>query len=78
MTLRQEITQALNGIGPRLRARRLELKLFQGDVALRGGFDPRVISRFETGKNRPDLVSLLLLCRALECTIDQLLGGNFR
>lgn len=74
MTLRQEITEAVFGMGPRLRARRLELNLLQREVAARGGFDPKVISRFETGKHRPDLVNLLVLAKALDCHIDRLLG----
>lgn len=74
MTIRQEITQAVYGMGPRLRARRLELSLLQREVAARGGFDPKVISRFETGKHRPDLCNFLVLAKALDCPIDRLLG----
>lgn len=77
MTLRQEVTQAVNGIGQRMRQRRLELGLNQCEVAKRVALDVRVISRWETARNRPDLASLLLVCRALECSIDTILGGKF-
>ena len=73
MTLRQKITVAMDQIGPRLRARRIELGLLQKDVADRGGFyDARVISDFERGENHPGLFSLMALADALECHIDYL------
>src|SRR5207247_8666949 len=59
-------------IGDRLRARRKEKRLSQGDIEKRTGLLRCYISRVENGHTVPAIETLEKLARALECPLYQL------
>lgn len=64
------------GIGKRIRKRRQELKLTQGDVASALGLTPQHISGIEQDKRNPSLSSLAKLAEELGITVDYLVAGK--
>lgn len=61
-------------IGNNLKAARKRCKLSQEEVAEKLHVSRQAISRWETGKNQPDLESLIDLGRLYQTSIDELLG----
>lgn len=61
-------------LGQRLRAARTAQKLTQQDVADRTGFHHTAIAHFEHDRRSPCTDNLVLLCKALGCSADYLLG----
>lgn len=65
--------------GSRVYARRVALGMTQEELGRRTGLKPTAISHFESGRRKPCLKNLLLLCGSLECSPnDLLLGANHR
>ena len=62
-------------IGKRIRKRRQELKLTQGDLARALGLTPQHISGVEQDKRSPSLASLAKLAEELGITVDCLVTG---
>ena len=64
----------LDTLCERIRAHRKGLSMNQQQIAKASGVDGSVLSRFEHGKSRPGLKTLLKICKALNTTPDYLLG----
>ena len=62
--------------GKRIRKRRQELKLTQGDLASALGLTPQHISGIEQDKRNPSLSSLAKLAEELGITVDYLITGK--
>ena len=61
-------------VGNNLREIRQSLKLTQADLSRRAGIKQPTISAIENGINNPALETLMLLSRALGCTVSDLIG----
>lgn len=61
-------------VGPRLRARALELQLSDAEVARRAGLMPTRYGHYVSGYREPDLATLVRICRVLGLRPDELLG----
>ncbi len=61
-------------VGPRLRARALELQLSDAEVARRAGLLPTRYGHYVSGYREPDLATLVRICRVLALRPDTLLG----
>jgi transcriptional regulator with XRE-family HTH domain len=59
-------------LGNLIRARRRQLELEQGEVALRIGVEQQTVSRWENGEARPRLERLKAIARALELSEPEL------
>lgn len=63
-------------IGKYIAKLRKEKKMTQEELAEKLGVSSKSISRWETGKNMPDLSLLTPLCKELGTTINELLSGE--
>lgn len=63
-------------LGAQIRRYRTELKLSQEELAERIYVSRQTISNWETGKNYPDIHSLLLLSTLFGISLDQLIKGD--
>lgn len=71
------MTEELNIFAERLRSAREDLRgLSQGDLAKKTGLQPAAISHFETGRRKASFNNLRKLAKALNVTIDYLLGRS--
>lgn len=61
-------------IGKRIRARRTELGLYQEQLAARAGVAQADISEWELGKRMPNVLNSRALARALDVSLDELVG----
>lgn len=61
-------------VGPRLRARALELQLSDAEVARRSGLTSTRYGHYVSGYREPDLATLVRICRVLGLRPDELLG----
>ena len=57
-TGRRAISRDMEGVGPRLRARREERGVSLRELARRLGVSPSALSQIETGKSRPSVGTL--------------------
>lgn len=64
----------IEDIGKRIRQRRLKIGMTQHELAVNLNISPQAISKWELGKNAPDITLLPSLAAALNSTIDYLLG----
>lgn len=65
-----------SGVRLRIRALRTERSWSLDDLAARAHLSPSTLSRLETGKRRLALDHLVSIARALEVSVDDLLGGD--
>ncbi|MFC6336403.1 helix-turn-helix domain-containing protein [Pseudomonas sp. CCM 7891] len=56
----------ISSLGPAIRRYRKVAGLTQAELGEKTGFDPKTISRFETGTYTPSVEALLLFAEALE------------
>jgi transcriptional regulator with XRE-family HTH domain len=63
-------------IGPRIRARRLELGMSMRELARRLGVSPSFISRLETGRCPPSVATLRALTSELGISASDLLSDS--
>ena len=56
--------------------KRRRLKLTQTELATLCNTTQQDIQRWETGANEPKIDKLKLIAKALNCTIDELVGGD--
>ncbi len=63
-------------IGPRIRARRLELGMSMGELARRLGVSPSFVSRLENGHCPPSVGTLRALTRELRISAGDLLSAT--
>lgn len=73
-----EITQAdRDALAANLRRLRTEANLTQFELAKKAGLHHTQISRLENAKLWPRTFTAMLICRALDISIDDLLQGTF-
>ena len=70
-----ETEEVLSGVGPRLKALRLQRSLTLADLAEATGISVSTLSRLESGQRRPNLELLLPLARAHAVPLDELVGA---
>lgn len=70
-----EIDEALEAVGPRLRAVREQRSATLAQVAEASGISVSTLSRLESGQRRPTLELLLRLARVHEVAVDDLIRG---
>ena len=63
-------------IGKYIAKLRKEKKITQEELAEKLGVSSKSVSRWETGRNMPDLSLITLLCKELGTTINELLSGE--
>ncbi|WP_280316726.1 helix-turn-helix domain-containing protein [Nocardia wallacei] len=71
----QDIDQALDAVGPRLRALRRQRETTLADLSAVTGISVSTLSRLESGARRPTLEQLLPLARAHGVTLDELVDA---
>ncbi|WP_280336564.1 helix-turn-helix domain-containing protein [Nocardia wallacei] len=71
----QDIDQALDAVGPRLRALRRQRETTLADLSAVTGISVSTLSRLESGARRPTLEKLLPLARAHGVTLDELVDA---
>ncbi|WP_433674191.1 helix-turn-helix domain-containing protein [Microbacterium gorillae] len=71
----QELTAALEGIGPRLQQIRARRGLTLAEVGEMAGTSASTISRLESGQRRASLELLFPLARAYGLSLDELVGA---
>lgn len=64
----------VHGLGERLLASRINLKLSQKEVATAIRVSPSLISNYENGERSPSIESLMALANLYHCSTDYLLG----
>lgn len=67
-----EIEETVEGIGPRLRSLRLQRGTTLTELAATTGVSASTLSRLEAGQRRPTLELLLLLAKAHQVQLDEL------
>ncbi|WP_306363581.1 helix-turn-helix domain-containing protein [Nocardia sp. CC227C] len=70
-----DLDQALEAVGPRLRALRKQRDVTLTDLAAATGISVSTLSRLESGARRPTLELLLPLAKAHRVTLDELVGA---
>lgn len=70
-----DLNQALDAVGPRLRALRHQRGTTLTDLSTETGVSVSTLSRLESGTRRPTLELLLPLARAHGVTLDELVGA---
>src|SRR5256885_1327822 len=70
-----ELDEALKPVGPRLRALRLERDATLAQLSETTGISVSTLSRLESGRRRPTLELLLLLARAHQVPLDELVDA---
>ena len=70
----KDISAELEAIGARIREKRLAKGITQRDFAKAVGVTQCMIWMWETGRNLPQVRHLLIICRALEVSPNELLG----
>ncbi len=70
-----DLDQALDAVGPRLRALRRQRETTLADLSSETGISVSTLSRLESGARRPTLELLLPLARAHGVTLDELVGA---
>lgn len=73
-TEQADISAELEAIGARIREMRLAKGITQRDFAKAVGVTQCMIWMWETGRNLPQVRHLLIICRALEISPNELLG----
>ncbi|MBF6173754.1 helix-turn-helix domain-containing protein [Nocardia blacklockiae] len=71
----EDIDQALDAVGPRLRALRRQRETTLVDLSAATGISVSTLSRLESGARRPTLEQLLPLARAHGVTLDELVDA---
>lgn len=66
----------LEKIGKFIASARKKKKLTQEQFAIKLGINNRTISRWENGKNMPDVSLYKPLCEILEISIEELINGE--
>ncbi len=74
MGMEQDVSQILEGIGPRLRELRTARKFTLADLARLTGLSVSLLSRLETGHRQPTLDALIPLAQTYRVPLDRLVG----
>lgn len=59
-----------------IKARRLEIRMSQAELAQKMGVRQNTISGWERGTRQPSIAKIKQLARILGCSIEDLLGGD--
>ncbi|WP_137122700.1 helix-turn-helix domain-containing protein [Segeticoccus rhizosphaerae] len=70
-----DLDEALDAVGPRLRALRKQRETTLADLSAATGISVSTLSRLESGRRRPTLEQLLPLARAHGVTLDELVDA---
>ncbi|MFC4856865.1 helix-turn-helix domain-containing protein [Actinophytocola glycyrrhizae] len=70
-----DLDQALDAVGPRLRALRKQRETTLADLSSATGISVSTLSRLESGARRPTLELLLPLAKAYHVTLDELVDA---
>jgi transcriptional regulator with XRE-family HTH domain len=70
-----DLEQALEAVGPRLRALRRQQATTLADLSAKTGISVSTLSRLEAGARKPTLELLLPLARAYGVTLDEMVGA---
>ncbi len=70
-----DLDQVLTAVGPRLRALRKQSQATLAQLSAATGISVSTLSRLESGQRRPSLELLLLLAKAHEVPLDELVGA---
>ncbi|MFI7611473.1 helix-turn-helix domain-containing protein [Nonomuraea terrae] len=70
-----DLDGVLQSVGPRLRAMRQERGTTLAELSTTTGISVSTLSRLESGQRRPTLELLLLLARAYQVQLDELIGA---
>ena len=70
-----DLNQALDAVGPRLRTLRRQRETTLADLSTTTGISVSTLSRLESGARRPTLELLLPLAKAHGVTLDELVGA---
>ncbi|WP_433496711.1 helix-turn-helix domain-containing protein [Sphaerimonospora sp. CA-214678] len=70
-----ELDEVLMAVGPRLRGLRQERGMTLAEISKSTGISVSTLSRLESGGRRPTLELMLLLARAYQVQIDELIGA---
>lgn len=70
-----QLTEALDGIGDRLRRERVKAGLSQRELARRVGLSASLISQLESGQSKPSVGTLYALVTELDVSLDSLIRG---
>ncbi|WP_433629567.1 helix-turn-helix domain-containing protein [Nocardia sp. CA-120079] len=70
-----DLGQALDAVGPRLRALRRQREITLADLSTETGISVSTLSRLESGARRPTLELLLPLAKAHGVTLDELVDA---
>ena len=73
--MNDDLDQALDAVGPRLRALRKQRETTLADLSAATGISVSTLSRLESGGRRPTLEQLLPLARAHGVTLDELVDA---
>lgn len=65
----------LDILGQRIRARRRDLRLSQEDLAHIAELDRSYVGRVERGQHNMTFITLIRLCRAMQCDVAALTMG---
>jgi transcriptional regulator with XRE-family HTH domain/quercetin dioxygenase-like cupin family protein len=76
--MHREAADALEGVGAKMRALRLERKVSLRGLARQIHVTPSLISQIETGKIRPSVASLYAIASALDVPLDYFFGESPR
>ena len=68
----------IHGLGERLQASRINLKLSQKEAAAAIGVSPSIISNYENCGRTPSVENLMALANLYHCSADYLLGLDKR
>src|SRR3954471_3764747 len=71
-----DMDAVLSGVGPRLRALRLERETTLADLSAETGISISTLSRLESGQRRPTLELLLPLARTYGVPLDDLVDAS--
>jgi transcriptional regulator with XRE-family HTH domain len=71
----EDLDAVLDAVGPRLRALRRQRETTLAALAAATGISVSTLSRLESGQRRPTLELLLVLARAHEVPLDELVGA---
>jgi transcriptional regulator with XRE-family HTH domain len=71
----EDLTPVLMSVGPRLRALRHHADMTLASLAERTGISISTLSRLESGRRRPSLELLLMLAKAHQVPLDELVGA---
>lgn len=73
--MNDDTTKIDRHVGARLRLRRKELGISQSDLGTATGISFQQVQKYEQGKNRISISTLLVFAHKLECPVDYFLQG---